>query len=342
MEKRYIEPVFFIVTLLATIVVVFMLFRPFLYTLILASVIAYLTSGLFTRLLRILRSPSGTAAIMTLLVFVTLLVPLTLIGARVAFEASGMYTFISEQATQERLSGMLSGLQSALDEMLPGVTVDANRITSQLGSVFGWLVGNLGLLVGSFASLALNFLLLLFFYFYLIRDGNHMVERLKLISPMSSEHEDQIIARIGRAITSTVRGSLVLAILQGLVSGAGFLIFGVPNPALWGCIVVLAAFVPTIGTALVQIPAIIYLAATGHTTAAVGLGIWASLAVGMLDNLLGPKLMSRGMQMHPLVTLLAILGGVSFFGPVGVLIGPITVALLYALLDMYLALTQKS
>lgn len=342
MERRLLELLFFLVILIGTIVVVFLLFRPFLYTLILAGVLAYLTGGVYARLLSKLRSPSATAAVMTVLVFAALLVPLTLIGLRIAYEASGMYAYVSEQATHERIVIGLDRLQRALDGTFPGVRVDANRITAQLGSVFGWLVNSLGSLLGSFASLVVNFLLLLLFYFYLVRDGFRLKERLKELSPLANDKEDQVIARIGRAITATVRGSLVLALLQGLIAGAGYVIFGLPNPALWGSVVVLAAFVPTVGTALVQIPAILFLAATGHSTQAIGLAIWAALAVGMLDNVLGPKLMARGMRMHPLVTLLSILGGIGFYGPLGILLGPITVSLLYALLDIYLSVIRDT
>ena len=219
--------------------------------------------------------------------------------------------------------------------------MDSSRITERLGSVFGWLVSNLGSLLGSFASLMLNFVLLLMFYYYLVRDGRALKEHAKELSPMSSEQEEMIVHRVGRAITSTVRGSLVMGILQGLVSGIGFWMFGVPNPALWGSVVVLAAFIPTVGTSLVQIPAVLYLAVSGHSTEAIGAAIWASIAVGMLDNFLGPKLMGRGLHMHPLVTLLSILGGVSFYGPAGIILGPITVSLLYALLDIYSAIIRK-
>jgi len=342
MERRLLEPLFFLVILLGTIIVVFMLFRPFLYTLTLAGILAFLTSAIYNRLRGYLRSPSAAAFVMTLLVFVALLIPLTLIGLRIVYEASGIYAQLSEQTTQERLSGGLENLQSVLDSAFPGVQVDTARIAERLGSVFAWLVGNLGSLLGSFASLVANFLLLLLFYFYLVRDGHRLKERLKILSPLASDKEDQVIARVGRAVTATVRGSLVLALLQGLVSGVGFIIFGLPNPALWGSVVVLAAFIPTIGTSLVQIPAVLYLAATGQLTSAIGLAVWAAIAVGMLDNVLGPKLMSRGMQMHPLVTLLSILGGVGFYGPLGILLGPITVFLLYALLDIYLSVVRAS
>lgn len=340
MERRLFEPIFFLVILVGTSVIVFLLFRPFLYTLVLAGILAYLTNGLYTRLLSNIKYPSVTAAMMTFLVFIALLLPLTFIGLRIVYEASDVYSYLSERATQERIADGLNRLQVELDSIVPGVRVNAEDITRRIGTIFGWLVGNLGSLLSSFASLALNFLFLLLFYYYLVRDGHRIKERLKLLSPMANDTEEQIITRVGLAVTATVRGSLVIALLQGLVAGLGFIIFGFPNPALWGSVVVIAAFIPTIGTSLVLIPAVLYLFATGHEPQAVGLAIWGSVAVGLLDNVLGPLIMTRRMRMHPLVILLSILGGVVFYGPLGVLLGPITVSLLYALLDIYMTLIR--
>jgi predicted PurR-regulated permease PerM len=249
---------------------------------------------------------------------------------------------MSQSMTQERFSDIVVQLQSRVDIVFPGVQVDGIRIAERFGTVLNVIVSSIGSLLGSFASLILNLFLMLLFYYYLVRDGDGMVIRLKNLSPLSDIREDEVLFRIGRAITATVRGSLVLALLQGLVSGLGYIIFGLPSPALWGSVVVFASFIPTVGTALVQVPAILYFILTGHMLQAIGLAIWAALTVGMLDNILGPKLVAQGLRMHPLLTLLAILGGINFFGPLGILLGPITVALLYALLDIYTAMVQTT
>jgi predicted PurR-regulated permease PerM len=340
MERRLIEPLFFVIILAGTTIVAFLMFKPFLYTLIFAGVLAYLTQGVYTRLLDRIHSPSWTALCMTLLVFLTLLVPFTGIGLRIAYEASGMYTYISQRSTQQAIAHEIAVIQDSLDRAIPGAQIDSTRITSQLSSLFGWMVGGLGSLAGGFANLLFNFVLLLLFYYYLVRDGYLIKERLKYISPLSNDREDQVLRKIGASLTATVRGSLLIAALQGLVAGAGFVLFGVPSPALWGTVAALAAFVPSVGTSLVLIPCVLYLAFTGHRGPAIGLTIWSATAVGLLDNMLGPKLMARGTHTHPLVMLLAIMGGIAFYGPLGVILGPITVSLLYALLDIYLSVVR--
>ncbi len=160
-------------------------------------------------------------------------------------------------------------------------------------------------------------------------------EVLKDISPISSDHEDKLIDRIVAAVNGVVKGSFLVALAQGAIATIGFLIFGVPEPFLWGLFTVVAALVPTVGTALSLVPAIIYLLITGNTPQAIGLIIWGAAAVGLVDNFLGPKLIGTSTKLHPVLVLLSIIGGLQFFGILGFLIGPILLAIFVALTDMY-------
>jgi predicted PurR-regulated permease PerM len=132
-----------------------------------------------------------------------------------------------------------------------------------------------------------------------------------------------------------VKGSFLTALVQGVIATIGFFIFGVPVPLLWGLFTVLAALVPTIGTALSLVPAVIYLLVTGETGNAIGLAIWGAVAVGLVDNFVGPKIVGSRTQLHPVLVLLSVLGGIQVFGLLGFLIGPIVMAIFVALIDMY-------
>jgi predicted PurR-regulated permease PerM len=137
------------------------------------------------------------------------------------------------------------------------------------------------------------------------------------------------------SIHGVIRGALVIAGIQGIISGIGFAIFGVPNAVLWGSLAAVCALVPTLGTTLVFVPIVGYLALTGHIPQAIGLAVWGIFAVGLIDNILGPRLMSQGSSIHPFFILIAVLGGVDLFGPVGLFAGPLVVALFFALFDTY-------
>jgi predicted PurR-regulated permease PerM len=155
------------------------------------------------------------------------------------------------------------------------------------------------------------------------------------MSPLLDMYDERIFTKVDTAIHSIVRGSLVIGLIQGILTGVGFWVAGIPNPALWGSVAAIAAFIPGVGTSLVLGPGIIYLFITGSTVAAVGLLAWAVFAVGLIDNFLSAHLVQRGVAVHPFIILLSVLGGLAFFGPIGFILGPLVIAFLIALLDIY-------
>jgi len=132
-----------------------------------------------------------------------------------------------------------------------------------------------------------------------------------------------------------IKGYLLIGLLQGILMGFGLWIFNIPNPGLWGVVAAIASLLPTIGTALVSVPSIIFLFVTGQTTSAIGLLVWAVILVGMIDNFLSPIIVSGKTNIPPLLILFAVLGGVSLLGPIGILVGPLTISLLYSLISLY-------
>jgi predicted PurR-regulated permease PerM len=137
------------------------------------------------------------------------------------------------------------------------------------------------------------------------------------------------------SINRIFRGTFVIAIVQGVLSWIGLSIFGIPSPALWGVVAGLASLVPTLGTSIVFIPAILFLFFSGMQLQALGLLIWAALLVGMIDNVLAPYLISKREEVPPLFILFAILGGISVMGGIGIVIGPLVLSLLYTLVSIY-------
>jgi predicted PurR-regulated permease PerM len=203
-----------------------------------------------------------------------------------------------------------------------------------------WLLQNIGPVFSNVAIIALDLFVLLIALYFLLRDGDALRKVIVAISPLKDAYDDIVIQKLERAVNSVVRGSISVGLVQGALTAIGLAIFGVPNPILWGTVAAIVALIPGIGTSLVLIPSILYLFFTGATAAAVGLLAWGFIAVGLVDNVLGPKLVGRGVQFHPFLILLSILGGVSFFGPIGFLLGPLTLSLLLAVLEIY-ALVQK-
>ena len=171
--------------------------------------------------------------------------------------------------------------------------------------------------------------------YYLFKDGHKLKKAVVALSPLRDIYDETIFSKLALAINSVIRGSLTVALVQGILTAVGFAIFGVPNATLWGSVAAIAALIPGIGTALVLLPAIFYLFFNGETFFAVGLFLWGMTAVGLIDNFLGPKLVERGIRLHPFLILLSILGGISFFGPLGFLLGPLALSLFFVLLEIY-------
>jgi predicted PurR-regulated permease PerM len=180
-----------------------------------------------------------------------------------------------------------------------------------------------------------SFILMLLIIFYLLKDGERWKQSLMTLSPLGQENDARIMDRLALAVNGVVKGSLLIAIVQGILLGFGFWIFNVPNGALWGVVAAVLSFIPTFGTALVSGPAIIFLFLKGDTTSAVGLLVWAVVIVGLVDNFLGPLVVGRKINIPSILILFSVLGGIALVGPVGILVGPLTLSLLYTLIAMY-------
>ena len=171
--------------------------------------------------------------------------------------------------------------------------------------------------------------------FFLLRDGGKIKDVLKDILPLSAANENILFNKLTLAVNGVVKGQFLVVLAISTVSFIGFTIFGLPNALLWSCAMFVAAFVPTFGTSLIWAPAVIFLYASGHVGAAVGLAIWAAASVALIDNVLAAKLISSRVRLHPLLTIFAILGGIVSFGFFGVLLGPILMAIFVALVEIY-------
>ena len=175
-----------------------------------------------------------------------------------------------------------------------------------------------------------------------MKDGKQFGKYLVELSPLDDKDDFFIISRLKSAVKATVKGNLTISLIQGILTGIGFFIFGVPSPVLWGGIAAITALIPGIGTALVLVPGIAYLFISGNTYSGIGLSIWGLTAVGLIDNLLGPKLVGQGMKLHPLAVFVSVIGGMAFFGPLGFIFGPLALSICIALVDIYFSLRKNN
>lgn len=340
MQSEKLRPYFLIILLLGAALLTALVFAPFLKPLALALAFAVVLQAPYRVIARMFGSYTSIAALMTVIAGVFLiLLPLSLVGVLVGNEAGNLYSSLGTTNGQSVVAQLFVRADEAVSSVMPtlgGFSQNASiNIDAYAKDVLQWIVQNAGMIFSGVSSLLLAAFIFFIALYYLLRDGKLARKMFIDLSPLGERGNERILARLEQTINSVIRGSLVIALLQGILTTIGFTIFGVPNAMLWGTVAALAALIPGIGTALVFIPAITILFFVEAFVPAIGLLIWGFFAVGLIDNFLAPKLVGRGMQIHPLLVLLAVLGGIIYFGPIGIFLGPLSLSFLFALLSIY-------
>jgi len=330
MQTKIIEKYFFFGLLLATLIFTFLIFRPFWIILVLGvsfSIVLYPVCEWFKKI----KLPNWLSAFLTVFIFTLVLCgPLLGIGAIVFNQSQNVYYGVVRDGNAEKF---VSSIDNAVNKILPeGVVFDTNQKATELIS---YVSRNIANIFSSAISAFFSFALMLLIMFYFLKDGTKWKKTIVMFSPLKDTDDEKIVDRLTQSINGVIKGSLLIALAQGALLGFGFWLFGIPNAALWGVVAAVTSLLPTFGTALVSVPAIIFLFVTGDTTSAVGLLIWAAILVGMIDNFLTPLVIGKGASLPSILVLFSVLGGISLLGPVGILVGPLAISLLYTLISIY-------
>ena len=280
---------------------------------------------------------AATASV--LLVIVIFVLPLVGVATAVTSEAASLYDRL--RTGEIDLSGVLEWIEVQVPQLtaaLQSIGVDPTRIQAQLSS--------LAVTVSSFmASQALKigqdtlritifFFLMLYLLFFFLRDGPRMLDGLIRALPLGDERERHLLERFGEVSRATIKGTLVVGIVQGLIGGIMFAVLGIDAPVLWGVVMALLSILPAAGPALVWIPAAIYLITDDRIVAGIVLIVVGALIIGLVDNLLRPLLVGRDTRMPDYLILLSTLGGLTAFGIAGIVIGPIIAAFFLSVWEM--------
>jgi len=336
MRNQNLQYYFLLILLVAISAVVFFIFKPFIYSIILAIIFAVIFEPLHRKILGIMpKYPSFAALGTAVLITIIFIIPLSFLGTQIVQEAQVIYHSLVGTDTQVSVLDSYKNNLDSIKENFPIFRDTSTDLRQYLENGLAWLIKNIGSIFSNLLKIATGLFIFIIALYYILRDGQNLKKSLVFLSPLPDTDDEMIFKKLGTAINSVVRGSLIVAVIQGILVAIGFTIFGVPGAALWGTVAAIASLIPGVGTALVNIPAVAFLFFNGETLPAAGLLLWALLAVGLIDNFLGPKLIGRGTNLHPLLILLSVLGGLALFGPVGFIIGPLSLSFLFALLDIY-------
>ena len=327
---------FLLIILSITMVLSFFILRPFLFAIVLALVFSIIFQPLYVKMLKYTLKHEGLAAFLTTIIIVVLIfTPLVFLAIHILQEAKDLYISLLVGGGKDSLLNVFNKLAYISHDYFPDAGEISANIDQYLRQGLSWLLNNLGAFFSNFVNMIVTAFLFIISLYYLLKDGSLLRKKIVALSPLRDIDDEAIIRKLELAISSVIKGNFVIAFIQGVLTAIGFTIFGVPNAVLWGTVAAIAALIPTVGTSLVLVPAIAFLFISGQVFSAFGLLLWGLLAVGLIDNFLGPKLIGRGMQLHPLLVLLSVLGGIGLFGPIGFVLGPIILSFLFALLDIY-------
>lgn len=323
----------FLLLLVAGITVLFLLvIRRFLLSVFLAAIFAGMAYPLYHWIRERLGGRGAWASIITIVVLVVgVAIPLAGFLALVTNQAIDVSraaeSWLQDQGSQlEQLRAYAERLPFA-ERILP----DGEELVAQFQEVAGRmgsaLMGTLAAATRGTLNFFLQLFILLYALFFFLVDGPEILRTILSRLPLSRRETAQLLERFVSVARATIKGSLLIGVIQGAVAGLAFWVAGVPGSAFWGTVMVVFSIIPAVGAALVWIPAVIYLFIAEQLVAAIGLLAWCAVVVSTLDNFLRPRLVGRDARMSDLLILLSTLGGIVLFGAVGFIVGPIIAAL---------------
>ena len=314
--------------------------RPFLVTLLLAAIFSGMAHPLYSRICRAFRGRKGAASAATLAILVLVVVlPLSGLMAMVAAQALRI-----SEAVRPLIADLIANPGETAERLqnVPGferIAPYREELLTKLGELVeamgGFVFRSLSSMTRGTILFFFHFFLLVYTMFFFLTSGRSILEKILFYIPLPDEDEERIVERFVSVTRATLKGTLIIGVIQGAMAGAGLAVAGIEGAVFWGAVMTVLSIIPGIGSGLVWGPAAIYLLITGKTVAAITLALYCALVVGSVDNFLRPRLVGKDVKMHDLFILFGTLGGILLFGVVGFILGPIIAALFVTVWGIY-------
>lgn len=339
--KEAFRKKFVLLMTLVYVVAFLALVAGFLESLLLACIFSGLVYPVYLWFHKVTGKRKSLASILTLCVsLLVIIVPLLFLLGLVAEQAIGI-TEIVKPWIAEQMNGSTVNSQ-LLPEWVPfaeKLAPYSEQISAKLAELAGmtgaFIASHLAKISGGAAVFFLNLFIMMYAMFFFLIGGRTILDKILNYLPLTRVDKDKMI-EVGLSVSrATIKGTLIIGVIQGILGGLAFSVAGIGSAVFWGAVMAVLSVLPGIGAMLVWGPAVIYLLATGNTVAGIGLLIWSAGVVGTIDNVLRPILVGRDAQMPDLLILLSTLGGLALFGASGLVLGPILAALFLTVLAIY-------
>jgi len=319
------EQIFFAVLFAVIAIFAVIILQPFLSYIVLAGILTYALFPLYQFFYNRLHKPDLASALSILVTLLVMVLPTIFLVTQLVQQVSGAITGFRFESIG-RITDYLDRISGyRFQEMLDAGIEQIRK--SMLG-----IAPNV---LGSVGQLFLGLFIMFFVMYYGFRDGEKFVQRIRQLMPLEPSLKESLFYELRTITQAVLYGQIMTAMVQGALGTIGLLIFGVPKWLFWGVIMMVTAFIPFLGTPIVWIPAVASLILGGNTARGIGLLIYSATLVMNIDNFLRPKLMSGRTRVHPVLILIGVLGGLKVFGFVGMLVGPLILALLVAFVRFY-------
>ena len=334
---------FLLVILVFVLYFVARVVEPFFAPLAWAAILATVFYPVFQRMARALRRKELASGLACLILSVAIVLPALLVVILLAGESVAAYKSLQHTITSGTPAKIAAIQNSAtyqrfmerLDQMGLPPPDFADAAERAFRAVSRYLVTSSASILSGLVTFIIRFVVMLLGLYYFFLYGPDILHELLTLIPLRPKYQNQIIQTFISIVHATFTGSLVVALVQGALGGLGFLIFSLPTPLLWGTCMALVSLIPVVGTALIWGPVVIYYLLSGSIIKALLMLLYFSVVVGTVDNVLKPILIRRGVEIHTLWVFIGIIGGISVFGFLGVVLGPFLFTVLIILLDIY-------
>ena len=324
-EENRFQDYFLNAALLISFVLVFLIFKKYVSIILLAFVLTVIFHPIFLKIKAGIGNRDMIASLLTtLLIIIIVLVPLVIFASLVFRELQ------SALSSENGILFHASNIQ--LPDYLNKLNVD---FKSYVQNIINSFAGDIGNIFQNIAQFFVYLVLCIIALIYFFKDGISIRKALFSTLPFTRKQRTKLSTDLAGGVRAVIGGYILVAIIQGVVSGVGYTVFGVPNPALWGFLAFICSLIPTFGSAIVNIPIIIFLFLNQHTGNAIGMTIWYITSISIIDNYIGPRFVSGRTNIHPLLIIISLLGGLDFFGAIGFITGPLILILFWSILEMF-------
>jgi len=331
----------FLILLVVAISAAFVaMIRQFLLTILLAAIFSGLAHPIYQRFCRLFRgrrawASTATMVILLVVVVVPLLAFLGVLATQAIRVSEAAGPWIQRQlAAPDHLADLLARVPG-VERLAPYRDEILTRAGQLVGTVGNFIVASLSAATRGTVHFLFQFFLLVYSMFFFLMDGGRILDKILYYLPLPHEDGERVVERFVSVSRATLKGTVIIGVVQGSLAGVALAVAGIQGAVFWGTLMTVLSIIPGVGTALVWVPAAIYLVATGKTASGVLLAVFCGAIVGSIDNFLRPRLVGKDTQMHDLLILFSTLGGILMFGVVGFIVGPILAALFVTIWDIY-------